>query len=229
MIITAKFPGGLRWRMTPEGVELEGRGFLAYSAKMLEATSAFFAQSADALAFASKEWEVPVELLTACAMTQSQGDPAKKFVWRSFGYFGDSSTPQLIAAGACRMRVSDVQSLMCDKTLDRFWLADVGNALRAAAAMIRSNYRCVEMSWDPVIVACAFNAGGLYEEKSPDNIWRLRQRAMLFGYPAVASEPAPDPNYAGEFSQYFAAAWALVKAGRLGEREFVRFTLPPLA
>lgn len=193
---------------------------------MLDATATFVIQSADQLAAASHESQVPVELLIACAMTQSQGDPAKKFVWRSFGYFGDSSTPHLISAGACRMRVSDVQSLFGDKKLDHFWLADVGNALRAAAAMIKSNYWCVEQDWDPVLVACAFNAGGLYEEKSPGNIWRLRQRAMLLGYPTVASEPNPDPNYATEFSQYFAAAWSLVKEGRLGAREFVRFTLP---
>jgi hypothetical protein len=62
---------------------------------------------------------------------------------------------------------------------------------------------------DPVLAACAFNAGGLFEDSAPGNVWRLRQYAMLLGFHDNPDLRNPDPNYATDFCRYYAAALAL--------------------
>lgn len=201
--------------MTPAGVEVEGKGLLNCDAGMYQVAEAFVKEHAAALAGASQEFEVPVEFLIACALTQSQGNPARKFVWRDPGYVGDSSTPDRISTGVCRMLVSTAQFFMKDPAIDHFWLLDLGNALRACGAYVRHNHATLKTGWDPVLVACAFNAGGLYEDQSPGNVWRLKQYSMLLGFHGIADARTPDHSYATVFSQYFAAARRAIDADLL--------------
>jgi hypothetical protein len=218
----AKFPGGIRWRIALEGVELEGKGLLKYNTQMYETAAAFVGQYGEAFASVSKEYGVPMELLIACASTQSPGGPVK-FVWRDPGYVGDDITPSRISAGVCRMLLSTAQFFLKDPTLDHYWLLDVHNSVRACAAYMRFNRATLRTGWDPVLVACAFNAGGLYEDQRPGNYWRLRQYSMLLGFHSSKNARVADSSYAGRFSGYFSAARQLVDAGLLNGREFAGF------
>jgi hypothetical protein len=59
---------------------------------------------------------------------------------------------------------------MQDQTIGRDWLCDPGNSLRACAAYIKSQAKST--GFDPIYVACAYNAGRLYANP---NRWGLRQ------------------------------------------------------
>ena len=48
--IHAKFPGGVRWRITPQGVDLEGQGTVKYDPAMFSRAAALCGKHADAFA-----------------------------------------------------------------------------------------------------------------------------------------------------------------------------------
>jgi hypothetical protein len=54
---------------------------------------------------------------------------------------------------------------MKDPNIDRAWLFNPANSLDACAAYIKSNHDLRSTDWDPIYAACAYNAGGLYENK----------------------------------------------------------------
>ncbi|MGH9628427.1 MAG: transglycosylase SLT domain-containing protein, partial [Bryobacteraceae bacterium] len=126
------------------------------------------------------------------------------------GYVSDEKTPHRVSAGFCQLLISTAREVMKDPSIDRKWLFNVQNSLRASAAMIRRQSR--RTLFDPVCVACAYNAGGLYENRSSGNRWRLRQ------YPIGTSK------HADRFAENFNAALDLVSQSALGERAFVKYT-----
>jgi hypothetical protein len=205
-----------------EGIELEDRGLLKYDARMFEIAVPFLKQYAMEFAGASTACKVPVELIMACALTQSPDGP-QKFVWRAPGYVGDYNTPDRISAGICRMPLWTAHFYMKDETLDHHWMLDVNNALRVCAASIYFHFVTVRTTWDPILVACAFNAGGLYQDSTPGNIWRMKQYNLRLGFPASKPERLPDPDFAERFARQFSAARQLVDDGLLEGREFVGF------
>ena len=216
----AKFPGGIRWRITLEGVELEGQGLLRHNTSMHERGLAMLGQYAAEFADVSREFAVPVELPIACALTQSAIGP-ERYVRRDPGYVSDDATPDLISAGVCRMPLWMARFFLKDSKIDHNWLLIPRNALRACAAYIRFNRATLRTGWDPVLVACAFNACGLYEDKSPGNRWRLRQYSALFY--STPGARVVSTTYADGFSQYFCAARQLVDDGLLNDRDFIAY------
>jgi len=106
---------------------------------------------------------------------------------------------------------------MKDPKIDRAWLFNPANSLRACASYIKSNHDHQGTGWDPIYVACAYNAGGLYENKGEANRWRLRQ------YPIGTS------NHADRFAAYFAAGRQLVDTGLLTNRPCITMSSPGVA
>jgi len=103
-----KFPGGARWRVVREGVEVEGQGLVKYDGAMYSRAVALCGKHAQAIADASVEYGVPAELLMACALTESavknpetcvreepgygrRGD-AKRTVWSGSSAAGECSS-----------------------------------------------------------------------------------------------------------------------------------------
>lgn len=81
----------------------------------------------------------------------------------------------------------------------------------ACAAYIKFNRDQKGTDWDPIYVACAYNAGGLYENKGALNRWKLRQYPIGTG------------NHADRFAAYFSSARQLVEGGLFKGRNAVTF------
>ena len=196
----AKFPGGCRWRITAEGIEIEGSGLIEFGAAVPR-TKAFIARYADVASAAAAEYGVPVELLIACSLTEAEADNPKTelhenevCVRKEPGFRSVAETPGRISAGMCQLLVSTARAVMGDPAIDPEWLFKPLNSLRACAAYIKQQSKST--GFDPVYAACAYNAGGLYENTGESNRWRLRQ------FPLGTSK------HADRFVQYFNAAMA---------------------
>jgi hypothetical protein len=203
------FPGGIRWRVTPDGVDCEGSGRVPVTDPVRKRASSYVKSYGDQYAAASKAYGVPIELLIACSLTEASPVDPEKCCREEPGFVSDASTPNRVSAGFCQLLISTAREVMKNPNIDRKWLFDVGNSLRACAALIKR--QSAKTYFDPVCVACAYNAGGLYENQSAKNRWRLRQH------------PIGTSKHADRFVENFNAAVALVRAGALGDREFVPY------
>jgi hypothetical protein len=198
-----QFPGSVRWRVVPEGVDVEGAGLIVPEPGQLSRAKEFVDRWALGYAAASAEFGVPVELILACSLTEAAvKDPAKS-VRLEPRYVSDEQTPDRISAGLCQVLISTARTAMQDNSIDRRWLLGVNNSLRACAAYMKIQHDKQGTCWDPVLVACAYNAGGLYEQKGEKNRWRLRQYPIGTG------------NHADRFAAYFGAARRLADEGRI--------------
>ena len=189
------FPGGVRWRVAARGVECEGSGIVPVSSPARDRAAGYIAKYREQYVAASAESGVPVELLIACSLTESSAKDPERCVRQEPGYLSDEATPHRISAGFCQLLISTAREVMRDPAIDRTWLFSVKNSLLACAAYIK--LQSAKTSYDPVCVACAYNAGGLYEQKGALNRWRLRQFPIGSG------------KHADRFVEYFNAALAL--------------------
>lgn len=188
------FAGGFRWRVTAQGVECENSGLITPSAAARSRTSAFIVDFGPQCTEAARETGVFVELLIACGLTESGvGNPARSLRLEP-GYVSDEATPHRVSAGLCQTLISTAREVMKDPAVDRQWLFSPRNSLTACARYMRRQSALTK--YDPVAVACAYNAGGLYEQKGAANRWRLRQF------------PIGTPKHADRFVEYFNAAMA---------------------
>src|SRR5579864_4640966 len=142
----------------------------------------------------------------ACMPTESAAKDPETCVREEPGYVSDEKTPARISAGLCQLLISTARSIMKDPNIDRAWLFNPANSIDACAAYIKSNHDRQSTDWDPIYAACAYNAGGLYENKGEANRWKLRQ------YPLGTSK------HADRFAAYFAAACQLVDRGLFNGR-----------
>ena len=213
----AVFSGGLRWCLTPEGVEVEGRPVAARGA-MLAARRAFdwFGPHFRAAAI---ETGVPIELLVATACTESMGDtrraatPAAAAAARREepGFVSDEATPHRVSIGLMQTLISTARQVLPlpedDPAMARITAAtllDPARSILAGASYIAAQAGVTRL--DPPVVACAYNAGGVYEQRGAANHWRMRQY------------PIGTPNHADRFVIFFNQALRLVAEGaKLGD------------
>jgi hypothetical protein len=109
------------------------------------------------------------------AFTESDVKNPESCVREETGYVSDDKTPDRISAGFCQLLISTAREIMKNPAIDRAWLMNVGNSLDACASYILHNHDHKATDWDPIYVACAYNAGGLYLNAGPTNRWKLRQ------------------------------------------------------
>jgi hypothetical protein len=213
----AVFSGGLRWCLTPEGIEVEGRP-LAPTGAMLAARRAFdwFGPHFRAAAI---ETGVPIELLVATACTESMGDtrraatPAAAAAARREepGFVSDEATPHRVSIGLMQTLISTARQVLPlpaeDPAMTRITAAtllDPAQSILAGASYIAAQAGVTRL--DPPVVACAYNAGGVYEQRGPANHWRMRQYTI------------GTPNHADRFVIFFNQALRLVADGaKLGD------------
>jgi hypothetical protein len=213
----AVFSGGLRWRLTPEGIEVEGRP-IAPPGPMLAVRRAFdwFGPHFRAAAI---ETGVPIELLVATACTESLGDtrraatPATAAAARREepGFVSDEATPHRVSIGLMQTLISTARQVLPlppdDPAMARITAAtllDPAQSILAGASTIAAQAGVTRL--DPPVVACAYNAGGVYEQRGAANHWRMRQF------------PIGTPNHADRFVIFFNQALRLVADGaKLGD------------
>lgn len=177
---TSRF-GGLRWRVTPAGVELEGVGLVRTRGEPATMRGYWRAWGAHYLA-ACQATGVPVQLLLMTTATENgvyrpgpDGVPRVIPVREEPGYVSDDATPHRISVGPCHLLISTARAAMGHPAINREWLLDRRNNLRAAAAYIAAQQG--KTGLDPILVAAAYNAGSLKEAQPGTkygNRWHLR-------------------------------------------------------
>ena len=193
-----RFAGSVRWRVTKDGIEVEGSGLIPVSAARAQRCGEFLGCWRSEFAAAATTWNVPVELLLATALTESALVNPLKSVRIEPGWMSDESTPHRVSIGLCQMLISTARSTMNNPAIDRAWLFVPANAINSCAAYIRSQFDVTQ--FDPILVCCAYNAGGIYEQRGAENRWRLRQFPIGTG------------KHADRFAEHFNAAMALMKS-----------------
>jgi hypothetical protein len=122
-----------------------------------------------------EEWAgkfgVPVELIIATICTETSGDP--RAARQEPGYLSDEKTPGKVSIGLMQTLIANARDTLKDGTIDRNWLFEPGNAIRAGTAYIAQQWKIT--LFDPPKVACAYNAGSVYYNESQGNRWRMRQ------------------------------------------------------
>jgi hypothetical protein len=163
------FPGGVRWRLTAAGVEIEGSGVERTAGAPTTVTRIWDAWSREVNATARAR-RVPCALIIATIATESGGKADA--VRLEPGYKSDAETPHKVSPGLMQTLLSTAREAM-QISCDRQWLLVPRNSIEAGTAYIARQARMTDL--DPPLVAAAYNAGRLAEQKSEQNRWRLRQ------------------------------------------------------
>ncbi len=114
---------------------------------------------------------IPVELIVATICTETTGNPTA--VREEPGYVSDQATPNKVSPGLMQTLISTARSVLADPSIDRQWLLEPSNSIRAGTAYIASQWKVTHL--DPPKVACAYNAGGVYYDASATNRWKMKQ------------------------------------------------------
>lgn len=194
-----KYADSVRWRVTPAGIEIEPGTPIEPTPAQRARTTQYIDRYQQAFEAAATHYGVPIELLIACALTESSADNLKTPVRENEtcvreepGFVSDEKTPHRVSAGLCQLLISTARATMHDSSIDRNWLLVPENSIMACASYIRDLASRTEC--DPILTACAYNAGGLYHDATEGNRWRLRQFSL------------GTSRHADRFAQYFAAA-----------------------
>ncbi|UCD86063.1 MAG: transglycosylase SLT domain-containing protein [Deltaproteobacteria bacterium] len=160
-------------------MEVENRGVERTSGQPLTVTRVW-ERFGYAIELWSEKFGVPAELIMATICTETNGDPTK--IREELGYISDEATPNKISPGLMQTLISTARSALDDSRINREWLLGPSNSIKAGTAYIAHQWK--SSHFDPPKVACAYNAGGIYYNGSPNNHWKMRQ------YPIGTSEHA---------------------------------------
>ena len=165
------FPDSISWRLTPLGLETP-QGIETWGGEP-KTCRRFWTAYGDQVRTWSAAFGVPAELIVACALTETNGNPQS--VREEPGYASDEVTPMKVSAGLMQLLIGTAGELMAGQGIhvDRAWLLDPGNSLRAGTMFIASQRPKTNL--DPPKVACAYNAGGVYHQGGEKNRWKMRQ------------------------------------------------------
>ena len=170
--------GGREWRVTPAGIETRDGGRVTLHRTPGEPLSVrlYLAFWGGALVHAATVARVPVSLLlmTICTENGAARVDGNKLVYPAIrkepGYRSDKETPHRISVGPCHVLLSTARAVLGRPKLTREELADPALNILAAAQYIADQSGKTRL--DPILVAAAYNAGGLYQ--TSQNPWRLR-------------------------------------------------------
>jgi hypothetical protein len=172
-----RFAGGVNWRLGAAGIELD-RGTIPvttqHRARARTVLGEWFADPIRKQAAAKK---VPVELIVATICTESAGDRANsessaKAERREPGFQSYGATPHRVSIG-CMQTLILTACVVLGRTVGPDDLRDAAVSIEAGTACIAE--AAAKTRLDPPVVACAYNAGGVYLEPSAANRWRMRQ------------------------------------------------------
>lgn len=154
--------GGAVWQLTPDGLVVDGR--LDRTRGRLVTVPRVWRDFGDAIQAAASEFQVPVELIVATLCTESGGDVNVPSRRESRGR---------MSVGVMQTLIGTAREALPGEEINEHTLRSPATSIRAGTAYIRQQRG--HTGFDPPLVACAYNAGGLYPENSEINRWRLRQ------------------------------------------------------
>ncbi|MGG5810186.1 peptidoglycan-binding protein [Falsiroseomonas sp. CW058] len=197
----SRYPDGIPWRLTRDGIELGGAPLAATEAEAAVARRVL-AQYADAIVTASARFPVPAELVVATICTESSGNPRARRFEPGCDLDDPSRTPRRVSVGLMQTLLSTAREALCDEGVTLAALENPSTSIRAGMAYMWK--QAGNTRFDPPLVACAYNAGSVRYEGSAANHWRMCQ------YPIGTSK------HADRFCRFFGAAMAAVRATGAG-------------
>lgn len=163
-------PNGVRWKLTPDGVDVEGSGIERTGGAPTTVTRAWEAYSGAITQWTSK-YEVYPELVLATMCTETTANATARR--NEPGWTSDAATPDKVSLGLMQTLISTARSVLNKPDIDTTWLLVPANSIQAGTAYIARQKATTRL--DPPLVACAYNAGGVYDNDGPSNRWKLRQ------------------------------------------------------
>jgi hypothetical protein len=188
-------PGGVRWRLGPGGVIVGDEAGPRRTPGAPATIRRIWATFRGPIEKCAAAYGVPAELILATIATESGGNP--NAVREEPGYVSDEATPHRVSPGLMQTLISTARETLRDPHLGRAALLDPEVSLRAGTSYIRAQARLTNL--DPPLVACAYNAGGLYAQAGAANPWKLRQFPIGTG------------RHADRFVAWFGDAVAVLK------------------
>lgn len=164
------FRDSLQWKLAPQGLTLDRAAPLTTGGEP-ETVRSVWQRFSQPIQEWAASFGIPVELIIATICTETGGNPTA--VREEPGYVSDQATPDKVSPGLMQTLISTARQVLADPSIDRHWLFEPGNAIRAGTAYITSQWKVTNL--DPPKVACAYNSGGVYYNGSPANCWKMRQ------------------------------------------------------
>lgn len=190
--------GGIKWRLTTGGIEVDGEGIARTRGEPKTAQRAWTEHN-EAINQWAVAYGVPVELIVATMCTES-GSDAKSFRQEP-GYTSDAATPHRVSYGMMHTLLSTAKAMATANaitdTITKEWLFTPANSIRVGTAYMKSQKTVTGL--DPVLVGAAYNSGGVTQNAG--NRWKLMQ--------FFSPETAP---HCDRFMQFFNDFWAVLNA-----------------
>ncbi|MBI3327485.1 MAG: transglycosylase SLT domain-containing protein [Nitrospinae bacterium] len=162
--------GGVRWRLTEEGMFIDGSGIERTQGQPVTVTNVW-ERYHEAINEWAAHFNVSCELILATICTESRGKPA--VLRPEPGFVSDAQTPDRVSVGLMQTLISTARETLRNPAIDRAWLLIPGHSIQAGTSYINQQRGITQL--DPPKVACAYNAGGLHHNNNPTNRWRMRQ------------------------------------------------------
>jgi hypothetical protein len=171
-----RFPGSVLWQLSAAGVAIDGAPPRRTPGEPLTVRR-IHAAHGEAIRRWAEAYAVPSELIIATIATESGANPLA--LREEPGFASDRATPHRVSVGLMQTLISTARETLGLPWIDREWLLVPDNSIRAGTAYIARQRR--QTLLDPPVVACAYNAGGVYENRSGANRWRMRQHPLGTG------------------------------------------------
>lgn len=173
--------GTISWRVTPQGVEIQGKGLFEKERYTRQAERIWQAYRQPILA-ASQKHNVPVPAIIATISTESSGKPKayryepgfynryikEKKPWTENPYYDE---PKRISASYGLMQIMYTTAYNVGFRGKPEDLYDPATNIDICAAYIASPFQKKQHQWDPPKIACAYNAGSVRPTKK--NEWGM--------------------------------------------------------
>lgn len=166
---------GVRWRLVPAGVEIEGNGVERTRSVAKTVMRVWDTYGTD-INRTARARRVPCALIVATICTESGGRADS--VRLEPGYKSDESTPHKVSPGLMQTLISTAREAL-QMSFDRDWLLVGANSIEAGTAYIAKQAKFTKL--DPPLVAAAYNAGRLAYQSGGRNRWKLRQYPLGTG------------------------------------------------
>jgi hypothetical protein len=172
-----RFDGGERWRLTVAGLETDAGPVASTGEHRAKARTVLGDWFRDPIRRHAARNSVPVELIVATICTESAGNrqsaaACARAERRERGFRDYVSTPHRVSLGCMQTLISTATSVL-GRPVSHIELLDPDVSIEAGTRYIAQE--AAKTRLDPPVVACAYNAGGVYPEPSADNRWRMRQ------------------------------------------------------
>lgn len=172
------YQDSVSWMMTPRGLEVEGK--LERTAGKPVTVERVWMNYGTQIAACAEKHRVPAELIVATICTESSGNP--RSLRREPGWVSDAQTKNKVSAGLMQTLLSTAEEALGRSGMSVDDLFDPATSIDAGTAYISQQRQRTRL--DPPQVACAYNAGAVYENTGAANRWKMRQYPIGSSYHA---------------------------------------------